>query len=88
MSGTTRLNRIVINQLIRGPGMRTFGEDVFEQFLQVNGLERMVRGHSVVEGGRVGGLGEGCCRCSLRRVMVEGEIWGCGGCERWGGGYF
>jgi len=35
----------------RGLGMRTFGEDVFDEFLQVNGLERMVRGHSVVEGG-------------------------------------
>jgi len=40
-----------INQSIRGPGMRTFGEDVFEKFLRINGLERMVRGHSVVEGG-------------------------------------
>lgn len=35
----------------RGLGMRTFGEDVFDEFLQVNGLERMVRGHSVVEDG-------------------------------------
>jgi len=35
----------------RGPGMRTFGEDVFDEFLQVNGLEMMVRGHSAVEGG-------------------------------------
>ena len=34
-----------------GLGMRTFGEDVFDEFLQVNGLERMVRGHSVVEDG-------------------------------------
>jgi len=40
-----------INLSSRGPGMRIFGEDVFEQFLRVNGLERMVRGHSVVEGG-------------------------------------
>ena len=40
-----------INQSSRGLGVRTFGEDVFEDFLQVNGLERMVRGHSVVEGG-------------------------------------
>ncbi|MDO9518563.1 MAG: metallophosphoesterase [Methanosarcinaceae archaeon] len=35
----------------RGLGMRTFGEDVFDEFLRVNGLERMVRGHSVVEEG-------------------------------------
>ena len=40
-----------INQSIRGLGMRTFGEDVFDEFLRINGLERMVRGHSVVEGG-------------------------------------
>ncbi|MEA1985800.1 MAG: hypothetical protein U9N13_09160 [Euryarchaeota archaeon] len=40
-----------INQSSQGPGMRTFGKDVLEQFLRVNGLERMVRGHSVVEGG-------------------------------------
>ena len=40
-----------INSSSRGLGMRTFGEDVFNEFLRVNGLERMVRGHSVVEGG-------------------------------------
>ncbi len=40
-----------INQSIRGPGMRTFGEDVFDEFLRINGLKRMVRGHSVVESG-------------------------------------
>ena len=40
-----------INQSNRGPGMRTFGEDVFDEFLQVNGLEMMVRGHSAVKGG-------------------------------------
>ena len=40
-----------INPSSRGLGVRTFGEDVFEDFLRVNGLERMVRGHSVVEGG-------------------------------------
>jgi serine/threonine-protein phosphatase PP1 catalytic subunit len=31
--------------------MWTFSEDVFEEFLRVNGLEMMVRGYSVVEGG-------------------------------------
>jgi serine/threonine-protein phosphatase PP1 catalytic subunit len=40
-----------INQSPRGLGMRTFGEDVFEEFLRVNGLERMVRGHLVLEDG-------------------------------------
>ena len=40
-----------IGESSRGLGMRTFGEDVFDEFLQVNGLERMVRGHSMVEGG-------------------------------------
>ena len=40
-----------INQSPRGLGMRTFGEDVFEEFLRVNGLERVVRGHMVLEGG-------------------------------------
>lgn len=40
-----------IGESSRGLGMRTFGEDVFNEFLQINGLERMVRGHSVVEGG-------------------------------------
>ncbi|MCD4767426.1 MAG: serine/threonine protein phosphatase [Methanosarcinales archaeon] len=40
-----------IGESSRGLGMRTFGEDVFDEFLWVNGLERMVRGHSVVEGG-------------------------------------
>ena len=29
--------------------MRTFGEDVLVEFLQLNGLEQMIRGHSVVE---------------------------------------
>ena len=40
-----------INQSHRGLGMRTFGEDVFKEFLRVNGLERMVRGHMVFEDG-------------------------------------
>jgi len=40
-----------INPSSRGPGMRTFGEDVLVEFLRVNGLERMVRGHSVLEKG-------------------------------------
>jgi serine/threonine-protein phosphatase PP1 catalytic subunit len=40
-----------INQSLRGLGMRTFGEDVFEEFLRVNGLERMIRGHMVLEEG-------------------------------------
>jgi len=40
-----------INQSPRGLGMRTFGEDVFEEFLRVNGLERMVRGHMILEEG-------------------------------------
>jgi diadenosine tetraphosphatase ApaH/serine/threonine PP2A family protein phosphatase len=40
-----------INRSVRGLGMRTFGEDVFEEFLRVNGLERMIRGHMVLEDG-------------------------------------
>jgi len=40
-----------INQSPRGLGIRTFGEDVFEEFLRVNGLEQMIRGHSVLEDG-------------------------------------
>lgn len=40
-----------INQSNRGLGVRTFGEDVFDQFLQTNGLEIIVRGHSAVKGG-------------------------------------
>ena len=40
-----------INQSPRGLGMRTFGEDVFEEFLRINGLERMIRGHLVLEDG-------------------------------------
>ena len=40
-----------INQSPRGLGMRTFGEDVFDEFLRINGLERMVRGHLVLEDG-------------------------------------
>ena len=40
-----------INQSPRGLGMRTFGEDVFDEFLRINGLEQMVRGHSVLEDG-------------------------------------
>lgn len=40
-----------INQSPRGLGMLTFGEDVFEEFLRVNGLERMIRGHMVFEDG-------------------------------------
>ena len=31
--------------------MRTFGEDVLVEFLQLNGLELMIRGHSVLEDG-------------------------------------
>jgi len=38
-----------INISSRGLGMRTFGEDVLVEFLQLNGLEQMIRGHSVVE---------------------------------------
>lgn len=40
-----------IDQSSRGLGMQTFGEDVFEEFLRVNGLEQMDRGHSVFEEG-------------------------------------
>jgi len=40
-----------INISSRGLGMRTFGEDVLVEFLRLNGLERMIRGHSVVENG-------------------------------------
>lgn len=40
-----------INRSSRGLGMRTFGEDVLVEFLQLNGLERMIRGHSVLEDG-------------------------------------
>ena len=40
-----------INQSSRGLGMRTFGEDVFDEFLRVNGLEQMIRGHMVLEDG-------------------------------------
>ena len=47
-----------INSSSRGLGMRTFGEDVFEEFLQVNGLERMVRGHSVLDEGLKWWFGE------------------------------
>ena len=47
-----------INPSNRGLGMRTFGENVFDEFLQVNGLERMVRGHSVLENGYQWWFGE------------------------------
>jgi len=40
-----------INSSSRGLGMRTFGVDVFDEFLRINGLERMVRGHFVLEDG-------------------------------------
>ena len=40
-----------INRSVRGLGMRTFGEDVFDEFLRTNGLKQMVRGHSVLEDG-------------------------------------
>ena len=40
-----------INKSPRGLGMRTFGEDVFDEFLRINGLKRMVRGHMVLEDG-------------------------------------
>ncbi len=40
-----------INRSSRGLGMRTFGEDVFEEFLRVNGLEQMIRGHMVLKDG-------------------------------------
>ncbi|MDO9517749.1 MAG: metallophosphoesterase, partial [Methanosarcinaceae archaeon] len=72
-----------INQSIRGPGMRTFGEDVFDEFLQVNGLERMVRGHSVVEGGFKWWFGErllslysvpGYCEKGAVGVVKDGII--------------
>lgn len=38
-----------IDQSSRGLGMQTFGEDVFEEFLRVNGLEWMVRGYLVIQ---------------------------------------
>jgi len=40
-----------INQSPRGLGMRTFGEDVFKEFLRVNRLEQMIRGHMVLKDG-------------------------------------
>ena len=40
-----------INRSVRGLGMLTFGEDVFDEFLRVNGLEQMIRGHMVFEDG-------------------------------------
>jgi len=40
-----------INRSVRGLGMRTFGEDVLVKFLQLNGLEQIIRGHSVLEDG-------------------------------------
>jgi len=40
-----------INRSSRGLGMRTFCEEVLVEFLQLNGLERMIRGHSVVDDG-------------------------------------
>ena len=40
-----------INRSVRGLGMRTFGEDVFKEFLMVNGLEQMIRGHMVLKDG-------------------------------------
>lgn len=33
---------------VRGIGIRTFGKDVLVEFLQFNGLERMIRGDSVL----------------------------------------
>ena len=40
-----------INRSVRGLGMRTFGEDVLMEFFQLNGVKRMIRGHSVLEDG-------------------------------------
>jgi serine/threonine-protein phosphatase PP1 catalytic subunit len=40
-----------INRSSRGMGVRTFGEDVLVEFLQLNGLERIIRGHSMLEDG-------------------------------------
>ncbi len=65
-----------INQSGRGLGMRTFGEDVFDEFLRVNGLERMVRGHSVVEDGFKWWFGE-----RLLSLYSAGECGGKGAVE-------
>jgi diadenosine tetraphosphatase ApaH/serine/threonine PP2A family protein phosphatase len=40
-----------INRSPRGLRVRTFGEDVFEEFLRINELERIVRGHMVLKNG-------------------------------------
>ena len=60
----------------RGLGMRTFGEDVFDEFLQVNGLGRMVRGHSVVEGGFKWWFGERLLSLDDAVGVVDGGVLG------------
>ena len=62
-----------IGKFPRGLGMRTFGEDVFEEFLQVNGLEQMVRGHSVVEGGFKWWFGERLLSIDDAVGVVDGD---------------
>jgi serine/threonine-protein phosphatase PP1 catalytic subunit len=52
--------------------MWTFSEDVFEEFLRVNGLEMMVRGYSVVEGGFKWWFGE-------RLLSLYSAVGYCGG---------
>ena len=76
-----------INRSSRGLGMRTFGEDVLVEFLQLNGLERMIRGHSVLEegywwwfGGKLlslfsafdhGGMGNGAAVAMVQGNRIE-----------------
>lgn len=58
MSGTTRLRRKGSISHPGDLGMRTFGEDVLEEFLRINGLKRMVRKHLVLEDGYQWWFGE------------------------------
>jgi diadenosine tetraphosphatase ApaH/serine/threonine PP2A family protein phosphatase len=77
-----------INQSPRGPGIRTFGEDVFNEFLRINGLERMIRGHLVLVegyrwwfGGRLLSLFSVPDHCGMGNLGAVGVIKEAGGVE-------
>ncbi|MGP8323395.1 MAG: hypothetical protein ACT6FG_05330 [Methanosarcinaceae archaeon] len=57
-----------INLSSRGLGMRTFGEDIFEDFLRSMGWSGWSGDIRCLRMGTDGGLEGGCCRCSLWRV--------------------
>ncbi|MEA1985805.1 MAG: hypothetical protein U9N13_09185 [Euryarchaeota archaeon] len=82
------MTRGVTARFRQGIGYADLAEDVLEQFLRVNGLKRMVQGHSVVEGGVKWWFGETVAVAVLCvGLWWQGGSGCCWDCERREGGY-